>query len=549
MFGVTKFFALSKSFFATLLSLIVALSQGGPLALNFHGARSTPFSVYSYSFYAPTQKVMQDGTIDNARTYTMYTAKNEYEFCQFAFRSKRNMGNTYFEITDFENENGDVISVEVYREYPVETTGGVINTKYYDPLIPSEKSVSVSTRAGYNYVYAIGVKTTADTVPGDYTAAVKIGNKDNPSDKYDNETATVKLHVWNFTLSDSSSMDTAMGLEHYDIALMHGVPQGSSACDELYKKYYDFMLERRVSAYDMPYDILDSRADAYMSDPRVKSFRIPYGSDEQITAYYNKLSQNPEWLAKSYFYPIDEPSTIESINQYNAICERLSRLFPGYHMVTPFYVDSINGIEQSSLEIQDGKSDIICPKSDLFSKNTFNTAVRQRVENGDKAWWYVCCDPRPDSDYCNLFVQQSGLKHRILFWQQKQLDITGLLYWDVNFWRDAQLSDGSPANNVWESSWTTPWTGDDTFGDGCLLYNGNHVGIDGPVSSLRFESVVNGIEDYEYLAMADEFLGKEETDKILKKVTKDLTHYTYSYKAFDKARIELGNSLEKANHK
>lgn len=545
MFGLSKFFSLTKGFFATVLSLIVAVSQGGLIGMSLHGVRSTPFSVYSYSFYSPTEKVYCDGTIDRNRSYTMYAAKNEYEFCQFAFRSKRAMGNTYFEITDFRNESGDIVPVEIYREYPVETSGGVINTKYYDALIPSEKLTRFSVKSEYNYVYAINVKTTADTVPGDYKATVRIGNYDNRNDKYDNETATLKLHVWNFTLADAPSMDTAMGLEHYDIALKHGVAQGSAESEELYKTYYDFLLDRRISAYDLPFDILDSRADAYMSDPRVKSFRIPYGSDEQITAYYNKLSQNPEWLKKSYFYPIDEPSTVESIEQYKAICERLSRLFPGYHMVTPFYVESINGIEQNQLEIQNGKSDIICPKSDLFSKKAFVDGVNKRVSNGDKAWWYVCCDPRPDSAYCNLFVQQTGLKHRILFWQQKQLDITGLLYWDVNYWRDAQFSDGSPANSVWESSWTTPWTGNDTFGDGSLLYNGNYAGINGPVSSLRLECVVNGIEDYEYLDMADRVLGNKETEKIIKKVTKDLTHYTYSYKAFDKARIELGNRLEK----
>lgn len=547
MFGLSKFFGVLKSTFAALLSMIVAFSQGGPLAMSLHGVRSTPLSIYSYSFYDPTVKVMRDGTIDKTGSYTMYAAKNESEFCQIAFRTNKTRGHSYFEITDFVNENGDVVPVELYKEVAVETTDGVVNTKYYDALVPCEKSFHFSTKIEYNYVYAISVKTTADTVPGDYTATVKLGNYDIPDNKYENETAELKLHVWDFTLPDAPTMDTAMGLEHYDIAQKHGVAQNSAACDELYKKYYDFMLSRRVSPYDMPYDILDSRADAYMSDPRVKSFRVPYGSDEQITAYYNKLSKNPEWMKKAYFYPIDEPSNAEAIKSYNAICERLSRLFPGYNMVTPFYTNEIKELGMNNIDIQDGKSDIICPILDLFSEKGFPDSVKSRVAKGDKVWWYVCCGPAPTSDYCNLFVQQSALKHRILFWQQKQYDVTGLLYWDVNYWRDAQLSDGTLAADVWESSWTTPWTGDDTFGDGSLLYNGNRVGINGPVSSLRFESVANGIEDYEYLTMAEELLGGKETDKIIKKVTKDLEHYTYSDSVFRNARIMLGNALENAS--
>ena len=549
MFALSKFFSLIKNAFAAMLALLVATSQGGNLAISLHGARSTTLSVYSYSFYDPTVKVLRDGTIDNNKTYTMYTAKNESEFCQIAFRCSKTRGHSYFEITDFVNENGDVIPVELYKEVPVETTDGVVNTKYYDALVPCEKAFSFSSKIEYNYVYAISVKTTADTAAGDYTATVKIGNYDIPENKYENETATLKLHVWNFALPDAPTMDTAMGLEHYDIAQKHGVAQNSAACDELYKTYYDFLLDHKVTAYDMPYDILDSRADAYMSDPRVKSFRIPYGSDEQITAYYNKLSQNPEWMKKGYFYPIDEPSTAEAIESYNAICERLSRLFPGYNMVTPFYTNEIKELGMNNIDIQAGKSNIICPISDLFDEKGFPEAVKQRVANGDKVWWYVCCGPSPTSDYCNLFVQQSALKHRILFWQQKQADVTGLLYWDTNYWRDAQLSDGTPAADAWESSWTTPWTGNDTFGDGSLLYNGNRVGINGPVSSLRLESVTNGIEDYEYLTMAEELLGEKKTDKIIKKVTKDLTHYTYSDKTFYKARIELGNKIEKALNK
>ncbi len=47
--------------------------------------------------------------------------------------------------------------------------------------------------------------------------------------------------------------------------------------------------------------------------------------------------------------------------------------------------------------------------------------------------------------------------------------------------------------------------------------------------------------------MAEELLGEKETDKTIKKVTKDLEHYTYSDSAFRSARIKLGNALEEAS--
>ncbi len=549
MFIFTKILSIINSTIASVLSVLVVSIPGGLTAYLTGGCRSNPLSVYSYSLLEPTVKLTKDAVLPKSGSVTMYLAKNESEYCQIAVRARDGRKNTYFEISDFTDEKGNTIPVEVYSEYAVETYGKPFNTKYYDALVPAEKSFTLNMRTGLNYVFAVRIKTDSDTAAGDYKATVKFGNAEADGNKYENESVEINAHIWNFTLPDAPAMDTAMGIERYDIALVHGVSQGSAERDELYKKYYDFLLDRGVSGYDLPYDILDDRADAYMSNPRVKSFRIPYGSDEQITAYYNKLSKNAEWFKKGYFYPIDEPHSPENIQSYNAICERLSRLFPGYHMVTPFYTNNIDGVEESNLKIQEGKSDIICPETVIFSEEGFGDAVKSRVASGDKVWWYVCCGPSPTSDYCNLFVQQSSLIHRILFWQQKQYDVTGLLYWDTTYWRDVQFPDGTHAKDPWESAWTTPWTGDDTFGDGSLLYNGNHIGIDGPVSSLRLECVSNGIEDYEYLTIAEKYLGKEAVDKIIGKVSANLTDFTYSDKAFLSARIELGNAVEKATCK
>lgn len=517
------------------------LTQGGGIMLR--GKIQNPLSVYSHSFYASTEKVNRYDDIKKEKTYTMFLAKNESENCQFVMRARDDRRDSFVEFGEFKNAAGEVLPSEIYREVLVATDDG-INGKKPDPIVPIERRTEFSCSQETNYVYLIIVKTDKDTAAGDYTATVTFGNKDGNA-RYEQSTAEVTAHVWSFELPDSFTMDTAMGLDRGNIAAQHGISANSQECQDLYEKYYEFLLQHGISAYNLPYDILDSRADAYMSDPRVKSFCVPYGSDEQIKAYYDKLSTNEEWLKKSYFYPIDEPHSPENIETYNSMCARLAELFPGYNMVTPFYTNDIDGVEKSNLEIQAGKSNIICPETVIFDEKSFCKDVKDRVATGDKVWWYVCCGPAPTSDYCNLFVQQEGIRHRLLFWQQKQYDVTGLLYWSTSYWCDTQTKEGIPAS-PWESAWSTPWTGDDTYGDGSLLYPGKKVGINGPVSSLRLEAVLNGIEDYEYLTMAEELLGETETDKIIRKVSKDLTHYTYSDRTFEKTRIELGEKLEKA---
>ena len=500
-------------------------------------------SVPSYSFYEPTVKIPKTGALEKKGSLTMYLAKNESEYCQIALQARLDREAARVSLSKFTNENGDTLETVFCEEYYVKTTGETIFGAYPDALIPltvgSENKLPMGKMQ--NIPLYIGVKTTADTVPGDYTAKLTLLCNDSTEDKYERLDVEVAAHVWDFTLPEKPAMDTAMGLGKGDIARAHHVDPGSDEATELYKAYYEYLLEHKISAYNLPVDILSDEADAYMSDPRCTSFCVPYADDDTIRAYAAKLKSNPEWAAKAYFYPIDEPGNDEAYAQYDKICERLASLYPGYNMVTPFYTNKveIGGETRLGIDLQDGRSSIMCPESPLFDEKGFKERARERQANGDKLWWYVCCGPVPKTAYCNRFTHQEGIKHRLLFWQQKQLNVTGLLYWSTSYWSDVG---GDP----WSSAWTTPWTGPDTFGDGSLLYDGYHVGKDGPVSSLRLEAVMNGIEDYEYLTMAQELLGDEFVDRIISSVVRDLTHYTKSDGRFAVIRVALGSAIEAA---
>ncbi|MBQ5381489.1 MAG: DUF4091 domain-containing protein, partial [Ruminococcus sp.] len=77
-------------------------------------------------------------------------------------------------------------------------------------------------------------------------------------------------------------------------------------------------------------------------------------------------------------------------------------------------------------------------------------------------------------------------------------------------------------------------------------YDGYHLGLDTPVSSLRLEAVTNGIEDYEYLTLAEQLLGKDYVDQTIARLSTDLKHYTLSDALFAQVRTELGNAIEAA---
>ncbi len=548
MFAVSSLFSSFKRIIAVMSAIVIYLSSGGSAQISVEqllvrGVTPHLLSIPSYSFYEPTVKIPKTGALEKNASHTLYLAKNESEYCQIALQTRLDRSGSKVILTEFTNDNGETLETVFCDEYYIKTTGETVFGSYPDALIPlavgSENDLVMLKM--HNYPLFIGVKTTKDTAPGDYTATLTLYCNDNKEDKYERLDLTVTAHVWDFTLPDAPAMDTAMGLGKGDIAKAHHVDANSAAADELYKSYYEFLLQHKISAYNLPVDILSKEANAYMSDPRCTSFCVPYSNDKTIRAYAKKLKKNPDWAKKAYFYPIDEPSDEEAYARYNSICDRLASLYPEYNMVTPFYTNKIemDGETRNGIDLQDGKSSIVCPISTLFDEKGFAERAHERQAKGDKLWWYVCCGPSPTTDYCNLFTQQDGIKHRILFWQQKQQNVTGLLYWSTSYWSDVG---GDP----WTSAWTTPWTGPDTFGDGSLLYDGYHLGINGPVSSLRLEAVANGVEDYEYLTMAQELLGEEYMQKVISSVAKDLTHYTLSDAQFAKVRIRLGNELENA---
>lgn len=522
------------------VSLLMMFAESAGIGISLRGCYDSLMSLVSYSFYDPTVKINAVGPMDKTPDYTMYLAKNEREACQIAFRMRVDRSAMKISMTDFTDEQGNTLDAQIYGEHYVQTdSSAVINSSYPDAIVPVTDTTTFTMRHEANRPFYISVRSSEDTVPGLYTAQIRFENTNDDRER-EAVTVEVKAHVWDFVLAQTPSCTTSMGLNRAQIAKAHGVAADSDEAQALYETYYEFLADHKISPYTIPVDLLSDEADAYMSDPRITSFVIPYPSDDALLQkYYEKVSSNEEWAKKGYFYPIDEPSNEEHFTRYNEITDRLQRLCPGYNMATPFFTKEVefNGEKTTGLELQRGRSNIICSGSQLYANRAHRTAVADRVASGDRAWWYVCCAPM--GDYCNLFTHWDGIKHRILFWQQKDYDVEGLLYWDTTYWKDVNY-------DPWSSAWTTPWTGPNTFGDGSLLYNGNKYGIDGPISSLRLEAVTNGIEDYEYLTLAEMLLGKAYTDRVIAKITKDLEHYTLDDAYFAAVRIELGNALEAA---
>ncbi|MBR0536839.1 MAG: DUF4091 domain-containing protein [Clostridia bacterium] len=511
------------------------------------GGVKTADKQISYDFAYATEKLQPTDTIGKDGTFTIRLAKNEREGLQLALSSEKDGKKVTVSVGNFVNAAGDEIPVRFYKERYVSVPGwgSAFSDEYPDALELMTAETALTLQK--NRLQPVFIEAVSDkkTPAGDYTAKCEIRNE---AGEVIAETE-ITASVWDLALPDAPATESAMGIFSSEFWNLMGLDEstiyghngnnGSSTLNEeqfkIYKQYYDYLLSHHLSPYELPYDILDERADAYMSDPRVTSFCVPYpGDDELLKQYYDKVTSNEEWAKKAYFYPIDEPNDEEAYARYIEITDRLSRLCPGYNMVTPFYSnDPETEGGQTAVSLQRGRSSILCPESVVLDADGAKEELyAARDEAGARIWWYVCCGPT--GDYNNNFIRQDGIRHRLLFWQEKMEDVTGFLYWNSIY---------CDKGNPWETSKT--WESYESGGDGVLMYPGRYAGYDEPVGTLRLKNLCDGIEDYTYLTLAEEKLGREWVDARIAQLTTSLTEYTLDDALLQQVRNEIGEALSK----
>jgi hypothetical protein len=126
--------------------------------------------------------------------------------------------------------------------------------------------------------------------------------------------------------------------------------------------------------------------------------------------------------------------------------------------------------------------------------------------------------------------------------------MNGVLYWAFNFW--SQTPD----------PWLDPVTylsgflcsnGGVLNGEGSLIYPGSRVrrytgqkNVDGPVPSIRFELLREGIEDYEYLWLLKSLGDEKFADEIVKSMVVDVSAFSRNVEELFAVRERMAKRIE-----
>ena len=494
-----------------------------------------PPATAKYSIWTKTclDKVLKTDSAQSLTKPTIKAARNEQEAFQIVLRTSTSAVSSVSISAGALSGAGQIPASSVSVYMPNYIYLPAFSKDYPDALPPYQGPFNLA--ASQTQPIWIEVTVPKNAAAGDYDGTVTITDASGAKTN-----VPYTLHVYNFTLPDTRKCETSFGLWPQYIAKGHSVTAGSTQYKELHKKYYELMLQHGVSTfydqpvYPYPDALFTDEGASYITDPRVTAFWVPYyANNPSLMKRIMDRMRQLGVIDKHYFYYHDEPGTQTQFTQLQQMCSSVKAVDPAARIVIPYWNDP-DFTTQTVYNLLTGYINIWCPITDFWDRYPTQTAaLNSRSAAGDTVWSYVASGP--SLPYANYHINYAMLETRIMTWQNYVYNATGLLFWCVNCWEFV----------------TDPWTQPDTikggsaaYGGGSMLYPGKKVGIDGPVTSLRMKALRDALEDYDYLWLLEQKVGRAAVLPYVQKLAKSWTSYTKDQTLFQNTRNEIAELVE-----
>ena len=391
-----------------------------------------------------------------------------------------------------------------------------------DPLVPTSFGAAEALTGGENQPFWITVRVPPGAAPGDYAATLTVTVGGVAQD------VPVSLHVFDFELPAAIGFDGNWNASFQDLG-------GSESLEKVEVLKGFFHSHRLVPssvawpaglnytggiAYDCDAGAFVEEDSAYdfsqlgpkyvdgdgwngvgfpsfqvmqfvdNSTPRPQTFcGVDRGPDHYGTSAYNAawskllaaidayLAQRG-WQGKGYYYVQNEPQGPEDHDLAAFLADLARDAAPGLRIAIS---------EEPKPEIAEhpsaGGASYDLWWADLSHFEPEYAKARQSL--GETVWWYFLYGDLPPH-FNPITIDHHGLESRIPFWAAWKYRVRGFAYYSVTGWGADPYEDPRPQG-----------TGQN--GDGFLLY----PPVDGQlVTSIRWELLREGAEDYEYLLLA-----------------------------------------------
>jgi hypothetical protein len=251
-----------------------------------------------------------------------------------------------------------------------------------------------------------------------------------------------------------------------------------------------------------------------VDDPRVETFFAGF------LAALNTHLEARGWKSIYLQHILDEAHGSEP--PYYAKCAAwVRRYLPGVRTM-----DAVDAAHMPR-ELQDN-NDLWVPVLGRFDNQM--DLIESRLKSGREVWFYTCLFP--NERYLNRLIDYPLLKVRLLHWLNFRYGLGGYLHWGWNYWSPEPMNDTQPVINA-NTELLPP-------GDAFIVYPDKEK--KSVYSSIRFEAMLEGIEDYELLQALKQ-KDPSEADRLAKAAITGFTDYIRDPAAFRTIQRQLLEAL------
>ena len=274
----------------------------------------------------------------------------------------------------------------------------------------------------------------------------------------------------------------------------------------------------RAGSYDaaltVPMFLLDNgkviKLDVGPDDPRVEPYLRGF-----LSALNDHLAEK-NWKSIYFQHILDEPHGNEP-PYYARIADLVRRALPD--------VLTMDAVDASDMPEELKKNtDVWVPQLGHFDNQM--DLIHDRIQSGREVWFYTCLFP--NKRYLNRLIDYPLLKVRLLHWLNFRYGFTGFLHWGWNYWTPEPVKDTQPVIDA-NTQLLPP-------GDAFIVYPDRER--NSVYSSIRLETMREGIEDYELLRMLA-MKNPAAAEKLSQAVIKSFTEYVRDPAKFREVEKQL----------
>jgi hypothetical protein len=343
-------------------------------------------------------------------------------------------------------------------------------------------------------------------------------------------TMPIRLKLWQVDLPSTATLRTNFGYSWNGACVQEyggytGCGKVVNASDDEGVEYFHilyatFALDHRVSLSDVVYygpsntdwthfdnlygPLMDGTAKTRLPGAKLTAMNYTGGnSDTAALGRWATHFKAKSWMDRLAFYHCDEPPNGCSFAASKAEEDLVHGVDPTFRTLLTTNIDSITANNMlDSVDIAVPIVEEMQPHGGMSARPKYDSFLQRSAQK--MLFWYQSCDehescgggPGPiTATWPSYMADATPMRNRVFQWMAYMFDVKGELYYATDLcFQQTCGGQTDPLKSIYAFAGN---------GDGTLFYPGRPATIGGtkhvPLSSIRFELIREGMEDYELL--------------------------------------------------